>query len=330
MVARSSVPVLGAQAMNGGDDGIPEGCPWLDPLRWEVSTGYRYLHSHRHFIGTTEQTQRATQMTEVNNKINLMDFSGTYKLTNRWTFSISMPVMIADRFSERTPDVVTHSRGIGDMSFGGNVWLFRPPTESRQNIQLGFAVKAPTGNPGVTDTQPGPNGTTRTVVVDQSIQLGDGGWGFSVSGQAYKGVHFATFFAAGTYLFNPADTNGVLTGRSRASEAIMSVPDQYLYRAGAVLPVPKIRSLVMSMGIRGEGVPVRDLIGKSNGFRRPGVAISVDPGFIYTRSKDQWSFNVPAAVYRNRKRSVTDIVDNTWGDAAFADYFFVVGYTRRF
>ena len=40
---------------------------------WSISVGYRYQHSFRHFVGTTEQTQRETQHTQVVNYINLFD-----------------------------------------------------------------------------------------------------------------------------------------------------------------------------------------------------------------------------------------------------------------
>jgi hypothetical protein len=110
----------------------------------------------------------------------------------------------------------------------------------------------------------------------------------------------------------------------------MSVADQYLFRGGVILPTPKFRSLAWSLGIRGEGIPVRDAFGASTHFRRPGIAVSMDPGIIYMRGKDQWSVNVPVAFYRNRKQSVTDIMDNRHGDAAFADQFLVIGYSRRF
>jgi hypothetical protein len=46
----------------------------------------------------------------------------------------------------------------------------------------------------------------------------------------------------------------------------MSVSDQYLYRGRISQAAPKVRGLAMSLGIRGEGVPVRDLIGSSDGF----------------------------------------------------------------
>ncbi len=36
--------------------------------KFEVSIGYRYLPSHRHFVGTVEQKQRAVLGTEIVNK----------------------------------------------------------------------------------------------------------------------------------------------------------------------------------------------------------------------------------------------------------------------
>lgn len=66
----------------------------------------------------------------------------------------------------------------------------------------------------------------------------------------------------------------------------MSVADQYLFRVGAAFPVPRVSGLTFGIGLRGEGVPATDLIGKSDGFRRPGYAISVEPGIIYSKGKD--------------------------------------------
>jgi hypothetical protein len=110
----------------------------------------------------------------------------------------------------------------------------------------------------------------------------------------------------------------------------MSVPDQYLLRLGVVYPFPKVRGLAFSIGGRGEGVPARDILGGSTGFRRPGYGISFEPGFIYSKGRNVWSLATPIAVRRNRIRSVSDILDNRHGDAAFADYVLLVGYSRRF
>jgi hypothetical protein len=149
--------------------------------------------------------------------------------------------------------------------------------------------------------------------------------------QAYKRFGKTTVYASGAYLLNPRDTNGVPTGRNRPSEAIMSVADQYLARVGVARPIPKTRQWAYTIGWRIEGVPVRDLIGKSNGFRRPGYGMAIEPGVQYFRYRETWSLTVPIAAGRNRKRSVSDIlVGSRGGDAAFADYMILVGYTRRF
>src|SRR5438128_10258174 len=111
-------------------------------------------------------------------------------------------------------------------------------------------------------------------------------------------------YFTGSYLFNPRDTNGVATFRTRPGETVMSVSDQYLVRGGIARAVPKVRGLVVTFGGRWEGVPVRDLLGKSNGFRRPGYAISADPGFLYSRWGYVFSCSVPSAIERNRLRSV--------------------------
>jgi hypothetical protein len=287
------------------------------------------MRSARHFVGTVEQKERQEEGTAVVNKVHLFDVAVGYALTPRVTLTASVPIMFAKRKSGRTPDRIFHSNGIGDISLGARMWLIRPPSESRQNVAFGVGIKLPTGKPDVTNTFMTATGPV-TSVADQSIQLGDGGVGAVFDLQAFKAVKFMTFFAAGTYLVNPRNTNGVQTGRSRPSEAIMSVADQYAARVGVAVPAPKIRGLSMSFAGRIEGVPVRDIIGKSEGFRRPGYAISVEPGFLYTRGRDTWSISMPIAVERNRRRSVTDIMDGRHGDAAFADHILMIGYSRRF
>jgi hypothetical protein len=82
--------------------------------------------------------------------------------------------------------------------------------------------------------------------------------------------------------------------------------------------------------MRWEGIPVHDLVGESDGFRRPGYAASVDPGFSYTSGQHTFSLNVPFAIHRNRTQSVPDREGDDHGDAAFADYLVIFGYFRRF
>ena len=125
--------------------------------------------------------------------------------------------------------------------------------------------------------------------------------------------------------------NNVATFRSQPGQGVMSVTDQYLVRAGLSQGIPKVRGLALSLGVRGEGVPVRDLLGNSNGFRRPGSIVSLDPGLMFNLRRTTLSVNGPWALYRNRPPSVPEIQNHTVnGDAFFADYTVITGISRTF
>jgi hypothetical protein len=340
VAARQGAPVIGAICRSATDIGggwsatagaVPR---FSDAERWTVTTGYRWQRSFRHFRGDHEEANRVEEGTEVENKLHLFDIGVSYQATPRWSFNATAFFMNVDRISHG-PGTLTESGGIGDMSIGTKVWLFRPPTESGQNIQVGFSVKLPTGDSNVTD-QVGDS----TIVVDQSIQRGDSGTGFSLDYTAYKTMRRFTLFSSGVYLFNPKNSY-TPTGWNEVSRpqgypgysrpgTVYSVTDQYLVQAGLGYAVPKARGLALTATGRIEGVPARDLIGGEDGFRRPGYAVSLGPGAIYSRGRNIWSLSVPIAVYRNRTRSVSDVERGTHGDAAFADYLILVGYAVTF
>ena len=92
----------------------------------------------------------------------------------------------------------------------------------------------------------------------------------------------------------------------------------------------KFRGVALSVAMRDEGVPARDLIGREDGFRRPGYAVSIEPGLEFARGRNLWSFSYAIALHRDRTRSVQDIVAGTHGDAAFADSVLFLGYSRSF
>jgi hypothetical protein len=281
-------------------------------------------------VGTVEQKQRELLRNQIENIYHLIDVGVERQLTPRWSVSASLPILFAHRNQLYQPSGRFVVNSIGDASVGARAWLFKPPTESGDNIGIGMSLKLPTGKYNAT----GPaisGGLPIIATADQSIQAGDGGTGVAVDIQAYKRIYFSTeVYFSGVYLFNPRNTNGVSTFRRARGEQVMSVTDQYLYRGGFSHAIPKVRGLAASIGGRMEGVPVRDAFGRSDGFRRPGYAISVDPGLLYARGSYVFSCNVPWAVERNRKRSVADYQNNTRGDAAFADYAIMVSLSRRF
>lgn len=326
MAARQGTPGLGVLA-----DIACSRSERRNPKLWTVSLGYRYQPSYRHFVGTVEQKQREINRTQIYNLYHLFDVAVERRLTPRWSATASLPVVFSHRNQLYVPRGRQVVNGIGDLAIGARSWIFKPPTESGDNISVGVSLKLPTGKYNATALATSATGQPITATADQSMQAGDGGTGFAVDIQAFKRTSFRTeLYFAGLYLFNPRNTNGVSTFRTRPGEQVMSVPDQYLYRGGISYAVPKIRGMAVTFGGRMEGVPVRDAFGGSDGFRRPGYAISLDPGVLYARGTYSFALGIPFAVERNRKRSVSDYRNGIHGDAAFADYTLLFSVSRRF
>ena len=135
--------------------------------------------------------------------------------------------------------------------------------------------------------------------------------------------------------------NGVSTARGKAPSAssirytsdVMSVPDQYMIRAGINYDV---KAFSFSMGVRDECLPAKDLVGGNSGFRRPGYIISAEPGITYHFKKGSLYFYMPVALKRNRTQSEPDKIRTkitgvyAHGDAAFADYAINIGASFNF
>ena len=338
-----SAPVIGAQ-----------GSPYLEPDHWQFDAGYRYQFSHRHFTGTHEDSYREKNNTEVENTIHLFNFGLTYGLSEQLSVSLNLPYTINERSVPNVTraangDIVpvqpffrnhTSARGIGDVTLILRRWMFDVEKNTDQNLALGIGMKVPTGQPNAQDAvlvNTAPAGqpavyTTQTRTVDQSIQPGDGGWGVVVDLSAFKQIGWFTPYATGSYLINPAGTNGVRTyGTTTANENFyMSVTDQYLARLGTMIAMPWVDGMSFGIGGRIEGIPPHDLIGSDVGFRRPGFALSVEPSLVWATGKDVFSLSVPYAIVRNRQRSETDQQTGTHGDAAFADWLLLLSWSRRF
>lgn len=331
MAARLDAPVLGAHSDVFGTN------------RWQVSTTWRYQRSDRHFRGSEEQTERTEEGSEVINTINMMELGIRYNPNALWSVSLSLPYFSAERSSpirdgnrvvvDRS---VVESNSLGDIILTARRNLWDPRTHPESNITLGLGIKAPTGDYDVYDTRERLVNGQRVFTeesVDQSIQPGDGGWGALVDFSAYQRIRNTggAIYGSVTYLMNPEGTNGVPTFRGAVGEEVMSISDQYLLRAGYGYAAASWKGFAMSLGGRMEGVPVEDLIGDSDGFRRPGFALSIEPGVTYSRGPHAFSLAVPVAVHRDRQRSVPDhMVPGRHGDAAFADYIVMLGYWKKF
>jgi hypothetical protein len=301
---------------------------YLEAGQWQAGLAYRWVHSDRHFRGRHEEPERQARGTEVINDVHTFDLTATYALTRRLSLSLTVPFVHADRSSlyehkgnNSGERFHTQAGGLGDVRLMGNFWLFNPETSPDGNFALGAGLKAPTGDYKATDIFQRPNGPMLRYV-DSSIQPGDGGWGVLVEAQGFQKLFQNTYaYANGTYLINP---------RERVPETGYSVWDAYVVRAGLAYVLWPSQGLSLSLGGRMEGVPVRDLIGGSEGFRRPGYAISIEPGIAWTHRKFSAALTAPVAVERNRQRNVSDRRLGRHGDAAFADFTINASLTYRF
>ncbi len=242
-----------------------------------ITTGFRTYNSFRHYVGTVYQEQRAIKHNAIVNHVDLFELDLNYQLTPRLSVIASVPGMEASRHGQASPLNVYRSGGIGDVTVGVQSWVFRPPTENHGNVNFSAQLKLPTGINDAKGRKISSNGTSKVQPFDESIQPGDGTWGFSLATEAYHPLYWKTAaYFTGSWLFSPQDTTGVLTFRSAPGENVVSATDQYLWRGGISRPVTGVkllRGLALSVGGRMEGVPVRDALGKSNGFRRPGYVI---------------------------------------------------------
>ena len=364
----SNAKAQGCVAVRGfGGCGVAGGSGLaLAPKQWQVGANYRYFESFRHFKGDEEQYDRLVKQTQVINYSNTIDISASMGLTLRTQMNVNLPVSYTDRSSyyEHGGQTTTFpgarktstSAGIGDARIGISKWLWNPVSHTKSNLMLGVGLKLPTGNWNVQDsfynvmvTDPVTGSSSRKTVyrpVDQSIQLGDGGLGLSLEMQGFWEMADGLFaYGNAFYILNPRGVNGTMTNRRTTivvngvsqvftNEYMCSVADQYAARLG-FLSQSQLHGLSFSWGARLEGVPVRDLVGESYGFRRPGYTIAAEPGVTYMKGKTTLNFNMPIALYRIRKQSVTDkeVQDATGvarnGDAAFADYLISLGVTYR-
>jgi hypothetical protein len=318
----------------------------------QISANYRYFRSYKHFRGAHEEKARVERGTEVINNDNSLILGVAYNINKKWSVSAAVPFIWIDRSSlyehygnppnesaPLNPRFHTQATGFGDVRLSA---YYAAIANEKLRLSLGLGVKLPTGNFRVQDEfhRRGSEGqdSTYTKVVDQSIQLGDGGWGFSP--EFDLSVRMSKKFgvyATGLYLLNPRNTNGVKRSNNLTDNIPLSnefsVADQYLLRAGVSYNVKKIQ---VSLGGRYEGVASEDLIGESDGWRRPGYVISLEPSVAMQYGPHTWAINLPFALKRNRVQNTIDKTRTqtsgtyTIGDAAFADWLLSFTYAYRF
>lgn len=334
MLIRNNAPVFGASSN-----------PYGMPGEWIVGISTRNLVSNDHYRNGDEQLQRQTLQNFVTNRQNMLDINISRTFTERFTLAVGVP-FVNSSWASRDPrsplpgerrEVEQNGRGLGDISVSGRYWLFDTRTRMNWNIAAGLGLKMPTGNSEERDFYVDSQGNNPDQrYVDQSVQPGDGGWGITLEAAGFKRVKRAMLFGSGSYMMNPKNISktpsltlarlppGASPNPAQYDRLYNSVPDQYLARLGATVGLWK--GLAVSAAWRIEGLPRYDLLGESNGFRRPGKAMFIEPGVSWSRGNHTFAFNVPIGYYYHR---YPDPNTGLEGDATFPRHVFLTNYSIR-
>lgn len=343
--ARGQGCIVGRQC----SPGEISGSNYLPPHQYDLSFNYRGFTAEDHYNGTARQYQRQQAGNFVINRQNIFDVTGTLGITKQLSalvdipyihsgWSIPLPVGAVGGPSPG-PRYQQNAQGLGDISLGLKYWLLDTDKHPGSNVAFGVGIKLPTGKDNVTTDYPDiTGGNIRQRYVDQSIQPGDGGWGIPASLEGFKSFRGINVFASGNYLINPRDTNGVGSIISTLgvkpnplgpSTVVNSVPDQYLIRIGVGAAIPHLTGVSAALAWRKEGVPAKDLIGGSHGFRRPGFSTSIEPSLSYTQLSTTYTISLPQTLTRDRVPTESDGTQVS-GDATFANSQIILNITHRF
>jgi hypothetical protein len=289
---------------------------------WQITASSRYYSSNKNYFEGEDFTP--TKENQTVNSVFTAEVTVARLLKNGWSLDLTIPYTDGSRTSNQehggintTPRYTTRATGLGDIRFMGRKWLLAPSTYQRGNIQLGLGLKFATGDYKYQDYFHKNDTTVVLSYVNPSIQLGDGGTGIMTELNAYyflNSKRTLSVYGNVFYMFSPRDQNGVLfTAGStpappsnpalRALHYENSVPDIWALRAGMEY---NLKNWGFSFGLRDEGVPVHDVLGASNGLRRPGYNLAIEPGIIYNQSRFSIFFYLPVFIKHDIKLSVTD------------------------
>jgi hypothetical protein len=283
---------------------------------WQIGVNNRYFYSYKTYQGNKEVESLRDQNII---KSYSLDLAATRFLPNGWSITLDLPIGYNSRKTSGEhsgagqPMHTTSAFGIGDLRFEVYKWLLKPTPTQKMNFQLGLGLKLPTGDYQAQDFfYRHHDSTTVLAPVSPPVQLGDGGTGIITELNTFF-IFNKTFSMYGNfyYMFNPRNQNGVsvLEGNAPsqaqilATATVASVADQFSLRAGFNA---FIGNWLFSAGMRTDGVPVHDAIGRSDGVRRAGHNVEVEPGVMYNFKKVSVYLYLPILVYHSVAVDVAD------------------------
>lgn len=296
--------------------------------KFQLSAGFRYANAYKSYFDS-RLNHDFTRLWQPHERLSVLDVSAQYRFNKRLSMVATMPIVF-NRFSMLFPPLGVGRgiprgwdvNGLSDISVFGQGLLLDPAEHPFQNASIGVGIKIPTGRWDVSRDLPaetGQNVQPRSAY-PPAILPGDGGVGILFGYNAFKIIRTPmllrgiTMFSSGTYLANARDTNGtpsiiqslgVPLSPIFLNRLTNSVADTYSLQAGASVPIPKtydkkyLRGLRFRGTLNWEGLCSRDLIGKSNGFRQPGYAMAIAPGFTYQYGRNLFILEAPIVFNRH-------------------------------
>lgn len=316
MPVRFTSPSLGGQ-----------GQQFLEAHHWQLGAAFRRLYADQWFVGKDLREDLAPFGHPLFLNINSLDLTVAYGVTSRLSLAFTLPFSHGthSRFYADNARHRVGAAGVGDISLLGTLWVRDPVGHAEGNVAVSLGVKAPTGNNRASDRFYNATDTT-WFPVDQSIQLGDGGWGIMLGLQAFQRVANGLFaYAAANYLVSPRQKTDV---PFYSSGVFLSVPDVYSARTGLAYGLWTGQGLSVSLGARYDGIPTHDVIGgRDDGFRRPGYTVYAEPGLSVTRRFGTFTLSVPMRLAQDFKPDPSAARGNG-GD--LASHLIFAGFTRNF
>lgn len=318
-----------------------------------VAVHYRWFDAAIPYSGNLrDRTQERDNTQDIFNAHQLT-LAFHYRLNSRFRFFAALPLAYNQKSSVWEHSLVndhmvafqrriTEGIGLGDALIGGHFQILPRAKFPSASLEAGLAAKLPTGLHNGTDIwyNAGPQRSDVIRTVDQAIQPGDGTWGvmMDIKG-SWAPWPFLGLYGEGFYLSTPTDLNGVKNFRPFVSalwaeEGDNSATDQYMARGGLSVRA-KNSPVVLNTGIRVDGVPVNDLIGSSEGFRRPGYAVSWENSVALESQRFRLYLSLPYIYYQNRDQSNPEKRyerlngGNRFGDAAFARFMLQLGFQAQ-
>src|SRR5437868_2334711 len=233
--------------------------PPLKKHQWQIDVAYRRLHADTWYVGTDAKESAAPFGQPLFININSVDVSVDYGVTDRLSLTLTLPFSFGthSRFYADGKRHEVSAGGLGDVNVVGSLWLWNPTRHPDGNLALGLGFKTPSGDNAVADDFFLADGSVVRAPVDQSIQLGDGGWGVIMQAQGFRKIlRRGVGYFNGSYLLSAKDTTSV---PSPISGVPLSVPDVYSLRVGMAYALPLEKGISVSLGPRIDGIPIRDL-----------------------------------------------------------------------